>query len=85
MFFRPISEALEAFARGEFLVVLGREDRENEGDLIISSSTIHQVQIAFLSSILRGTFAPFTVINEVDQSNFPDLTMYPLIRHLDDL
>lgn len=46
--FTPIAEALEAFKNGEFLVVMDDEDRENEGDLIISAANITSDQMAFL-------------------------------------
>lgn len=46
--FTPIAEALEAFKKGEFLVVMDDEDRENEGDLIISASQITSDKMAFL-------------------------------------
>ena len=32
-----IEEALEDFRRGEFLIVVDDEDRENEGDFIIAA------------------------------------------------
>ena len=35
-----IGEALEAFARGEILVVVDDEDRENEGDLVMAAQYI---------------------------------------------
>ena len=35
--FDSMEDALAAFARGEFLVVMDDEDRENEGDLIIAA------------------------------------------------
>lgn len=54
MSFSSIPDALEHFARGEFLVVLDREDRENEGDLIISGSTITQAQMAFFVKHTSG-------------------------------
>lgn len=46
--FTPIPEALTAFRNGEFLVVMDDEDRENEGDLIISASKITSDKMAFL-------------------------------------
>ena len=36
-----ITEALEAFARGEILVVVDDEDRENEGGLIMEIGRAH--------------------------------------------
>ena len=35
--FDAMEDALDAFSRGEFLVVMDDEDRENEGDLIIAA------------------------------------------------
>src|SRR5690606_40546940 len=43
-----IGEALEAFARGEILVVVDDEDRENEGDLIMAAEHVTPEKIAFL-------------------------------------
>lgn len=42
-----ISVALEAFARGEILVVVDDEDRENEGDLIMAAEHVTPEKIAF--------------------------------------
>ena len=36
--FTSISEAVEAFGRGEMLLVVDDERRENEGDLIVAAS-----------------------------------------------
>lgn len=36
--FSPMDRALAAFARGEFVVVMDDEGRENEGDLLIAAS-----------------------------------------------
>lgn len=46
--FTPIPEAVEAFKKGEFLIVMDDEDRENEGDLIIAAELIDQAKMAFL-------------------------------------
>ncbi|MBQ9500014.1 MAG: 3,4-dihydroxy-2-butanone-4-phosphate synthase, partial [Bacteroidaceae bacterium] len=35
-----IEEAVKDFARGEFVIVVDDEDRENEGDLIIAAEKI---------------------------------------------
>jgi 3,4-dihydroxy 2-butanone 4-phosphate synthase/GTP cyclohydrolase II len=42
-----ISVALDAFARGEILVVVDDEDRENEGDLIMAAEHVTPEKIAF--------------------------------------
>jgi 3,4-dihydroxy-2-butanone 4-phosphate synthase len=38
--FDSVSEAVEAFGRGEFVVVMDDEGRENEGDLVCAASKI---------------------------------------------
>ena len=35
-----IEEAIEDFRKGEFVIVVDDEDRENEGDLIIAAELI---------------------------------------------
>ncbi len=44
----PIEDAIEAIARGGFVVVVDDENRENEGDLIIAADAITTEQMAFL-------------------------------------
>ncbi|KAI0763844.1 3,4-dihydroxy-2-butanone 4-phosphate synthase [Trametes elegans] len=46
--FDPIEDAIEAFARGEFLLVMDDEGRENEGDLIIAASAVSTQKMAWL-------------------------------------
>ncbi|KAM9887875.1 hypothetical protein OXX79_013313, partial [Metschnikowia pulcherrima] len=46
--FASVPDAIEAFKKGEFLVVMDDESRENEGDLIIAAEKITQEQMAFL-------------------------------------
>jgi len=46
--FDSMDEALEAFARGEFLVVMDDEGRENEGDLIIAASECSTEKMAWM-------------------------------------
>jgi 3,4-dihydroxy-2-butanone 4-phosphate synthase len=43
-----MEDALEAFARGEFLVVMDDEGRENEGDLIIAASHCTTQKMAWM-------------------------------------
>jgi 3,4-dihydroxy 2-butanone 4-phosphate synthase / GTP cyclohydrolase II len=45
--FAQIEEAVEAFARGEILVVVDDEDRENEGDLIMAAEFATPEKVAF--------------------------------------
>ncbi|MCH0628632.1 3,4-dihydroxy-2-butanone-4-phosphate synthase [Kocuria palustris] len=48
MTFVEVSEAIEAFKNGEFLIVMDDESRENEGDLIIAAEKCTTEKMAFL-------------------------------------
>jgi 3,4-dihydroxy 2-butanone 4-phosphate synthase / GTP cyclohydrolase II len=43
-----VREAIEAFARGEIVVVIDDDDRENEGDLIIAAQYASAEKMAFI-------------------------------------
>jgi 3,4-dihydroxy 2-butanone 4-phosphate synthase/GTP cyclohydrolase II len=43
-----VSEAINAFARGEIVVVTDDDDRENEGDLIVAASLCTPEKMAFI-------------------------------------
>lgn len=45
--FDSVPETIEAVKRGEFVIVLDDEDRENEGDLIIPAQNITTEQMAW--------------------------------------
>ncbi len=47
-----VNEAIEAFARGEIVIVTDDDDRENEGDLILAASHCTPEKMAF---IIRNT------------------------------
>ena len=46
--FDSIEDAIAAFARGEFLVVMDDEGRENEGDLIVAGSALSTQKMAWM-------------------------------------
>ncbi len=43
-----VTEAIEAFARGEIVIVTDDDDRENEGDLIVAASLCTAEKMAFI-------------------------------------
>ena len=47
-----VSAVIEAFARGEIIVVTDDDDRENEGDLFVAASLCTPEKMAF---IIRNT------------------------------
>lgn len=56
-----IEDAIEDFRKGQFLIVVDDEDRENEGDLIIAAEAITPEKINFMEQHARGLLcAPIT-------------------------
>ncbi len=53
-FHERISEAIAAFAKGEMLVLVDDEDRENEGDLVLAASFVTPAAINFMATHARG-------------------------------
>lgn len=59
--FDSIEATIEAFRRGEFIVVLDSQDRENEGDLIIAAQDVTTEKMAFMVRYSSGLIcAPIT-------------------------
>jgi 3,4-dihydroxy 2-butanone 4-phosphate synthase / GTP cyclohydrolase II len=59
---QPIAKALEAFAKGEIVVVSDDDDRENEGDLVVAASLCTPEKMAFIIRHCCGIVcAPLTV------------------------
>ncbi|KAL8772452.1 MAG: hypothetical protein Q9209_002403 [Squamulea sp. 1 TL-2023] len=87
MRFDSIEDTIEAFSRGEFIVVLDSTDRENEGDLIIAADAITTEKMAFMirhssglicaplsSNLARSLDLPQMVTANAD----PNLTAYTI-------
>jgi undecaprenyl diphosphate synthase len=52
--FATVPEAIAAFARGEFVLLVDHEDRENEGDLAIAAEHVTAESINFMATHCRG-------------------------------
>lgn len=52
--FSTIEEVIEEMKKGNFVVVLDDEDRENEGDLIIAAEKVTTEKINFMTKYARG-------------------------------
>ena len=52
--FTQIERAIEAIRRGEFVVVVDDEDRENEGDLIMAAETVTPESMGFMIRYTSG-------------------------------
>lgn len=56
-----IEEAIEEIRKGNFIIVVDDEDRENEGDLVIAAECITPEKINFMETHARGLIcAPIT-------------------------
>lgn len=75
--FDTVEDALNAFARGEAIVVMDDERRENEGDLIISASHCSVEAMAWMIKNTRyESFAPMhsvfmSILADISASLFP--------------
>ena len=70
--FSSIPAALEAVARGEFVVVMDDEDRENEGDLIAAADKMTTERMAFM---IRHTSGVVCVSLEEARADALDLPL----------
>lgn len=50
----PVEEGIEAIRRGEMIIVVDDEDRENEGDFVIAASHVSTEVINFMATHGRG-------------------------------
>lgn len=63
---RP-EEAIELFRRGEILILVDDEDRENEGDLVFAASHVTPEKINFLAKYGRGLICLATTRNKLEE------------------
>lgn len=80
--FAPISEAIEAIRRGEIVVVVDDEDRENEGDLIMAAEAATTEKVAFFVKHTSGVICVALTGERCDDLGLPlmvaDNTEYQL-------
>ena len=68
---KNIAEAVEIFAQGKFLIVIDDENRENEGDLIISGEKITDLDMAFLIRHTSGIICSAISAKKAKYLNLP--------------
>ena len=66
-----IEEAVEDFRRGEFVIVVDDEDRENEGDLIIAAEKITAEKVNFMLKNARGVLCAPITLERCQQLDLP--------------
>jgi 3,4-dihydroxy 2-butanone 4-phosphate synthase/GTP cyclohydrolase II len=65
--FTPIDEAIERYRRGEILILVDDEDRENEGDLVFAAEHVTPEKINFLAKYGRGLICLATTRQRLEE------------------
>ena len=68
-----ITEALAAFASGQFLIVIDNPSRENEGDLIISAAHLTPKKMAFMIRYTSGLICIPMSSKRLQELDLPDM------------
>lgn len=66
-----IEEAIEEIRKGNFVIVVDDEDRENEGDLIIAAECITPEKINFMETHARGLICAPVTIERSEELDLP--------------
>jgi 3,4-dihydroxy 2-butanone 4-phosphate synthase len=66
-----IEDAIAAIARGEMVVVVDDEDRENEGDIVVASQSVTPEKIAFMMKHARGLICVAMEGDRLDALDIP--------------
>ncbi|MGZ4786578.1 MAG: 3,4-dihydroxy-2-butanone-4-phosphate synthase, partial [Acidimicrobiales bacterium] len=69
--FASIPEAVAAIGRGEIVVVVDDEDRENEGDLIMAAESATAEKIAFFVRHTSGVICAPLTGERLDELDIP--------------
>lgn len=68
-----VEDALAAFAKGEIVVVVDDEDRENEGDLILAAEFATPEKIAFFAKEASGLICLAMTSERLDELDLPQM------------
>ncbi|MFT4071936.1 MAG: bifunctional 3,4-dihydroxy-2-butanone-4-phosphate synthase/GTP cyclohydrolase II [Dysgonamonadaceae bacterium] len=66
-----IDEAIEEIRKGNFVVVIDDEDRENEGDLIMAAEDITPEKVNFMETYARGLLCTPLTIERCEELDLP--------------
>ncbi|HDQ46060.1 MAG TPA: bifunctional 3,4-dihydroxy-2-butanone-4-phosphate synthase/GTP cyclohydrolase II [bacterium] len=73
--FCTVPEAAEAFKKGEILIVVDDEDRENEGDFVASAEVITAEHINFMATYGKGL-----ICVAMTRERLNVLNLYPMVN-----
>lgn len=74
--FNTVEEALEDIKNGKMIVVVDDENRENEGDLILSSEKVTPEAINFMTKYGRGL-----ICMPVEEERLSELNITPMVEN----
>ena len=69
--FASIEDAVESFRRGEMIIVVDDEDRENEGDLTIAAEKVTPEAVNFMARYGRGLVCLSMTGDRLDELDVP--------------
>ena len=64
-------EAIEDFRKGEFVIIVDDEDRENEGDLVVAAELITPEKVNFMLKHARGVLCAPITISRCEELDLP--------------
>jgi 3,4-dihydroxy 2-butanone 4-phosphate synthase/GTP cyclohydrolase II len=71
MSFAPIEEIIAAVGRGEMVIMVDDEDRENEGDLIVAADAVTPEQVGFMLRNTSGIICLSVTGERLDELDLP--------------
>src|SRR3990167_5548906 len=71
MKFSTIEQAIDDLKKGRMLIVVDEPDRENQGDLIISSHAVTDKEINFMLKYARGMICVPVTRRQIHQFDLP--------------
>lgn len=74
--FDTVESAIEAIARGEMVIVVDDEDRENEGDLVMAAEKVTPEAINFMATYGRGLICVPMTAERLEQLDLPLMTTH---------
>ncbi|MER3473461.1 MAG: bifunctional 3,4-dihydroxy-2-butanone-4-phosphate synthase/GTP cyclohydrolase II [Armatimonadota bacterium] len=79
--FCPIEEAIERLKRGEMIIVVDDEDRENEGDFVLVAEKVTPEAINFMAKYGRGLICLAATGQRLDELRIGPITSKYTARH----
>lgn len=76
-----IEEAIEEIKKGNFIIVVDDEDRENEGDLIIAAECITPEKVNFMETHARGLICAPITIERAEELELPMMVTHNTSIH----